>query len=74
MMRFTQSAPWLGNTFTTSLNTRMRQRHRAPGTTQPLSALQSPLGVTTVTTNHAIDGDNYSAPLRAPIIARHRER
>jgi hypothetical protein len=24
--------------------------------------------------NHAIDGDTYSAPLRAPISARHRER
>jgi hypothetical protein len=24
--------------------------------------------------NNAIDSDNYSAPLRAPIIARHRER
>ena len=27
-----------------------------------------------MTPNHAIDSDNYSAPLRAPIIAPHRER
>src|SRR5436853_2198471 len=72
MTRFTQSALWLRSTFMTSLNTRMRRRQRAPGTTQPLSVLRSLLGVTTVTTNHAIDSDTARSPLRALYGARHR--